>query len=452
MAMNNVHIKIPGASESAQAYLISPGSVEVLNRSRVPGGVEVTISDFSTTALILVTTDFELAERIEAAAERVRPLAVQMAIEQARLQYAWVSQINEQILAQGHTLYDENDPLNLPVPPGAPKPKNENDLLMKADASLQTAQALLEREEYAKAWSEARSVGRSLRHLMHSQWSKAYLDFSKTVMPPEPPTDKTRRGRKTAKQEKAETARVKKLPPSLISPVCCPPLLSYSTVPLFDYWLHWIKGQSFGSNLMPTGTFDDHGSLVSSGWTDQSYQYEGLRSKATVVPDETDSAKSLLKLTVEPVDKKRLDDFAILDFPAAAVRSPAIPVEADQFYRITVFVKKPAKKAVITPPGAGGLIVYDSLGGEGLQYRSNGAFSKSSKLVFFRYAPARGELTVTLGLAGVGEICFDNLTVERLERSPRGEVMDLPDPPARGRDADAPPETARRPSRSGTNR
>ena len=84
MAMNDLKLNVP-ARESAQAWLISPGGVEAARaREKVPGGVRFNVPDYGPTALVLVTTDLTLPERIRRQIERVRPLAVQLAIEQAR--------------------------------------------------------------------------------------------------------------------------------------------------------------------------------------------------------------------------------------------------------------------------------------------------------------------------------------------------------------------------------
>jgi hypothetical protein len=151
-----------------------------------------------------------------------------------------------------------------------------------------------------------------------------------------------------------------------------------------------------------------------------------------------DNQNRLLRLAVEPTDKLKLDLLApMLDFPAAAVRSPAVRIERDQLYRITVLVKKLNP----SPQGACGLIVTDSIGGEALQYRSSQSIPKFSKLVLFRRAPSRGILTVTLGLAGFGEADFDGFRVERLTENARQTSDDYAGRPA------TPPATATRPAR-----
>ena len=102
---------------------------------------------------------------------------------------------------------------------------------------------------------------------------------------------------------------------------------------------------------------------------------------------------------------------SFLTFPIAAIRSPPIPVEANNLIRISVLVKRPYASA----GGLGGIIVRDSIGGEQFQYRTSGAIAAFSRVVLFRKAPAAGTFTVTLGLAGYAEAYFDDFRVEVIE-------------------------------------
>ena len=76
----------------------------MLSRERGPGGTEILLKEFDTTAMILCTTDLGLKDRVEAAIARVRPLAVQLAIEQAELMFQTASEINGRLNADGQHL------------------------------------------------------------------------------------------------------------------------------------------------------------------------------------------------------------------------------------------------------------------------------------------------------------------------------------------------------------
>ena len=98
-----------------------------------------------------------------------------------------------------------------------------------------------------------------------------------------------------------------------------------------------------------------------------------------------------------------------VDHPVVAVRSPAVKVRARQVYRISVMVKM-ANQAL---PGAGGLIIRDSIGGERLQFRTPQALADDwFEVVYYRRVPEDGTLSVTLGLAGYGYASFDDFKIE----------------------------------------
>ncbi len=440
MSISELKLTVP-VPEAAQAFEITPGNITPLNRERVPGGARFTIPEFGPTSLILVTTDFAIADRLLEAITRVRPLAVQLAIEQAELRYQEVSQINDILVRSGKRLYEKSDPKIQPLPDGAPTPNDEYDLLSKAEESIKGAREALEREDYTLAWSEARRAHRPLRHLMFAQWQKAYLAVVKKVVPEDPKPPPGRQGRTGRREymelERERLRRMQYLP----SPVMCPPLLSYNTLPLVDSWLELIK-KPFGPNLVPSGSFDDHRSLENGGWIDQSHHFKGLSGKVSTTEDPTNKENRLIKMTVEPIVKKDVDKFPpYLDFTAAAIRSPAIRVEKDQFYRISVKVKKVNPSA----RGTAGLIITDSIGGETMQYRLPGSYPKLSQVIFFRRAPTNGNLTVTMGLDGFGDAFFDDFRIEKVDLGPADVSNDVAErhPPARRTRNE--PATANRP-------
>ena len=350
MAMNDLKVMVPGL-ESAQAFEISPGDVRVLARERVPGGIRISVPDFGVTSLILVTTDDAVADRIQTAIARVRPLACQLAIEQAEHQLQSVSDIIGRLREDGHRLFDPDDPKNPPLQPGVPAPNDEADLLAKSEEMIKAAREALEREDYPLAWSEARRAGRPLRILMCAHWEKANEALVKTLNPPEDDSElqARRRARLDSKKEEPRPPDYK----VVSEPVCSPPLVSSDTLPQHYIWLDWLRTGTFGRNLVPTGSFEDTESLEASGWIDMSHHFEGITSKIWVVRDRGRD-QDVLKMRVDPKDPSKIDDLPpVLDFPAAAIRSPSVRVKAGQFLRISVLVRK----ANPTPPGAGGLII-----------------------------------------------------------------------------------------------
>jgi hypothetical protein len=425
----------PVLPEGAQGFEISPGEVKVLEPKRVPGGIQFILDEFDTTRLILCTTDMGLYERIRTTVDRVRPRAVPLAIRQAELQLAAVKETHARLEADGHEILADADLKKRRKAGIETKPPDAKDLLDKAEANIKAARDAWEREDYATAWAEARRAGRPLRHLMQNHWQQAYTALTKAAdsINPKRPSPSPRSG------------KVPPTPSLLVTPVSCPPFISFFTLPELYIWTDWIKGRPgyrFGRNLVPSGDFDDPDAIIDADWVNLSYQLEGVASKIQNVPrseangqtgipkkkssDELspDNGPSnyVVKMVVKSESPGGIDSLVpFLDFPAAAIRSPSIHVEANNLIRISVLVRRPFP----SPPGMGGIIVRDSIGGEQFQFRTSGAIPAFSRVVLFRKAPATGTFNVTLGLAGYGEAYFDDFRVEVIEQAPgrdRGSI------------------------------
>jgi hypothetical protein len=379
MAVNDLKIRV-NAPQSAQAYEVSLGGVTVLERERVPGGIQISLPDFGPTALVLVTTDRALATRLEEAVARIRPLAIDLAIQQGDLQVQWVTEIDAQLAADGHTV------------------EGSGGLLAKARESIKSARSALEREDYPLAWAEARRVGRPLRLVMVSHFLDALSTLTKASQQDENDKD------------------------VFLSPVSSPPLLAFNTLPQQYLWTSWIDEGHFGENLLEDGSFEDPDAEAYSaaGWSDQSYPVDGISATIATVEETRGESRRVLRLKAGPSQKggqDRLPPFQ--DLPVAAIRTPAVAVGARQLVRISVLLKMPRP-----------LIVSDSLGGEAMQLQITDPIPKWKRAVLYRRVPADTELTVTLGLAAsVGEVFFDDLRIDRIESPSSGAEPSRPSPP-----------------------
>jgi hypothetical protein len=439
MASHNLLIR-PALPESAQAYEISPGEVKVLDRVRVPHGTQITLPEFSTTTMILCTTDTSLVERVQAAIAPVRPLAVQLAIEQAEIMFQAAIEINGQLAADGQYLLAPEELKRRSDAGMVSRPTDERDLLAKAEASIKAAREAREREDFPLAWAEARRAERPLRVLMHGHWLKAYGAFAKAVVDSYPkinPEQKPKRySSAEIKKKNQDDLKNKLLPdiPILIKPISCPPCIGASTLPELYFWIDWIggkKGFKFGDNRLPTGSFDDPDAMTEAGWQNVNYQADGVIARMATVPRDGSKTNRVIRMKVESTNPAELDTTApqFFDFPMAAVRSPALKVQAKNLIRISVLVKRPTASV----PGMGGIIVRDSIGGEHFQYRTSDPLPSFSRVVLYRKAPADMDFTVTLGLAGYGEAFFDDLRVEFVEADDEQAGSELANRPANRR-------------------
>jgi hypothetical protein len=431
MAKNEVNLTVI-VPEGAQAFEISPGRFRVVEkRERYVGGTRFTLEEFDTTALLLITTDLAMAERVESVVKALAPQAALMAIEQAERKLQWVTDVNGRLAADGHYLIDEKTQRQREQN-GGPVSTDQADLLRKAAENIKAARENAERLDWGAAWAEARRASRPLRVLMSGLWGNAAEALTRANTPAE----------ELALEEEIKLNRAKRVgPPRIVPPVASAPLVAFNTLPQHYLWVDWMKTAHFGRNLIPDGDFQDPDALRAGGWADESYPYDGVATTASSDTIKKDSEDRWLKLMVHPAPGRPIDTLPpFLDQPAAAIRSPAIPVKAGQFLRVSVMILR----RLATPDGAGGVVVRDSIGGQALQYVSREAIPEPSKLIYYRRVPADGTFTVTLGLAGYGGAFFNDLKVERVEASePPPDVARLP----RARRPDAtPPAAAARPA------
>ena len=422
MARNEVNMTIM-VPETAQAFEVSPGRLRVLERKQSIGGTRITLPEFDTTALILITTDIAMKERIEAVVNSIRPLAAQMAIEQAELKLAWATEVNGRLAADGHYLIEDKERRKREAN-GGPVPTDQAELLTKSTEFIKAARENLEREDFSNAWDEARRASRPLRILMRGLWDNAAAALVRANSHPED----------LANEALLITGRAKhKGPPLIVPPVASAPLAGFNLLPQHYFWVDDMKYD--GRNLVPSGSFDDPEALEKSGWADAGYQHELVASKVATVAWGSAKPGRYIKMTVEAAPGHTIDELPpFLDFPAAAIRSPAVKMKMGQFFRISVNVQRSTASAA----GAGGVVIRDSIGGEALQFSSTAAIASLTRVVLYRRAPADGDLTVTLGLAGYGEARFDDLKIERIEATPTPTAPDIARRPRSGRPATAP--------------
>jgi len=375
MSVNNLTLRIPGTAENATPYLITPGEVRVLERKRVPGGLQVIVPEFDTTAMILLTSDDAMGQWLSVAVARNRALACALAIEQGERQLAWVTETHNRLANDGITV-------------------NDAGLWMaKAQERLQSAREAQAREDFTQSWAEARRALRPLRILMRDHWNQAVRHFQEVV-------------RYSLHNEHPEGHRMQ----VLINPVSSPALMAFNTLPQHYLWSSWIRDGRFTGNSVQGGSFDDANELRTAGWVNLSRELDG-RIGSALSAEGPGGQGRVLRLNVSKKPDARIDELsAFVDHPLAAVRTAPIKVAAREMLRIRVKVRMPRPQQ----PGAGGLVISDSLGGPALAYRQTQAVPEWSEVVVYRRVIDDGTMTVTLGLAGDGDLFLDDLRVERL--------------------------------------
>lgn len=377
MAMNNLTVRVPGAAENSTAWLITPGEVRVLERKRAPGGIQIVIPEFDTSAIVMLSSDDAMGQWLATSITRNRAMASTMAMEQAERQYNWVVETHNRLTNAGEVAADAELWLS----------QSQERLLSARDAQA--------REDFGQAWNEARRALRPLRILMHEHWSKAVKNFEEAA-----------RLNLAGASGQQGTQQL----PILFTPTANPGLMAFNTLPQANIWTSWIRDGQFTGDGVAAGSFDDSEAMKNASWVNLSRQSQG-RIGSVMAAGNGDGPGKVLRLNVSRSDSPNInDDSVFVDHAVAAVRTHPIKVNPREMLRIRVKVRMPRPQQ----PGAGGLVVEDSLGGPALAFRHTEAIPEWSEVVLYRRVADERQVTVTLGLAGDGDVFFDDLRVERL--------------------------------------
>ncbi len=269
MAYNDLQIIVRGAPASSQAFQLSLGGRRVLETDgQEVGGLRFTIPEFDTTAMVLVTTDFTLADQMKNHLQAIRPRAVDLAIKQARLQLEWVAEINGLLALDEQTVRDADD------------------LLARAGVSLRTAIELQAQGDYEAAWDESRRVGRPLRHLMRLHWEQAAIEMALAARESLKPARAQRLDRMGRPITEGDTNTNEDETPTVIPPIASPPVVAFNTLPQHYVWCDWVRYGAFEKDLLQgAGSFDDATpeTLDEGGWTDAGHHPDKVKTTIRLV-------------------------------------------------------------------------------------------------------------------------------------------------------------------------
>lgn len=238
--------------------------------------------------------------------------------------------------------------------------------LTEARASLRTCEQLLDAADYGASQQHAELALSSLARIRHSRWLQAASAFATPVASP-----------------------------------CC---TSFDALPL-----HWrlasrLKSQAWGENVLPAGGFEDLSALEAAGWRHYRGADAGLATTVELAASAARQGASGLVLRATADDGQ-----PAVETPPLWITSAPVRVKAGQLVRISGWVKLPRP----VTGASDGLLIFDSAGGLplALRIREPGEWRE---FVFYRAAPADGELSVTLALSGAGEAWVDELAISLL--------------------------------------
>ncbi|HEY2840781.1 MAG TPA: hypothetical protein VGJ26_16610, partial [Pirellulales bacterium] len=205
---------VPQATETASAYEIIPGGLRPLQRSRVAGGMSVTLDDFGITTMVILTQNLssELTRRANAAGERAARLHVAM----SRIKLEVAADVQSRI---------RND---------AKAATRSVDLIKTARDEQQAAETMLASaggtatNAYVEAIRHSQFADRNVRTVERGQWLAAIG--------------------------------------KLASPTTDPLAVNFATLPQHFALAQNIATSRRSDNRLPEGNCEDLGRLMNRGW------------------------------------------------------------------------------------------------------------------------------------------------------------------------------------------
>ncbi len=355
MFARDVSIIVPVASETTSAWEVTTtGPLRCLDRKRAAGGVQITLPRLDQTAAILITSDPSMVEALNQKIADIQERSAQVSVELAKRKLERIFQVDQALQSLGV---------------GRP---NASLLLGDAKLQLDRAESALRSQHYAEARlgaGEALQLGRSLQR---SHWEYA----------------------------------VRQLPNFTSTPW----IASFQSLP--EHWklmnaLEKLAPEDSQTNLLPSGEFEDRGTLIASHWTPEQVKLDSVESIAELHPTAKQGSNSL-RLSAMPI-LGELPPQGIAK-PFVSIVSPGIGVHTNQVVRITGWAKVPNP---ITG-SIDGAMIYDNLLGKPGAVRLKAA-QDWQRFELIRPVPESQDVTITIALHGLGEVLVDDLRVTAVD-------------------------------------
>ena len=338
----------PGVPEASNAYLLSSVGVKPLRRTRVAGGVLVSADEFDLTAQILLAHDPLIISAVHRRAARSGRRAAELYRESASLEMAAARSTALRLAAR------------TPI-------KSSTAMFETAWRNLQESAAKLSAKDYSGTVASANRSLRSLRAVKRAYWDAACQ--------------------------------------GLASPATSPGALGFESLPAHWRMIDRLSAGRFGANVLAGGDFEDVGELMHAGWQNIFHADPDLRTSVDLAPQAARRGRTGLRMAVVAIDRKNPP--AAVEQPPILFNSPTVNVEAGTLVCIHGWVRMPAP----IEAGADGLLIFDSIGGEGLADRINSA-NQWRQFALYRIATQTGPMNVTFALTGLGEVWLDDVAVQ----------------------------------------
>ena len=349
-------VLVPGVPEAHQAWEVAPGGLRPLAQRRGTGGVIVTLDDFATHALILISGEPAVTAHVQAKLRETLPAEVAATRTTTALVLAAAARVLEQAPARALG--------NLPVA----------EMLGAARQAAVDAEAVLAADPAAAAtrYRRAAAIAGQFERLV---WERGVQGTG-----------------------------------SIIALTASP--LAVSDATLVEQWrfTEAIDAATPGAGLLAGGGMERVEDLAAEGWRHFAQPGPDIRTKVEVVRDGAFAGIGSLLLAATPTAADAAP--IVVETPPVWVTTPPLRAPAGKLLEISarVWVPEPIRGSV------DGLLVFDSLGGPALADRVR-ATRDWRQVTLYRIVPPETEepLVVTFALTGLGRALVDEVSVRVVE-------------------------------------
>jgi hypothetical protein len=367
MSAPSVTLIVPGVSESASAWLITPTGISNVPREPATGGIRIVLSKFNQTAAVLLTSDFNLVRRLQAS---VREMARESAMDSvllAKAKHERVSRIEAELDSLGRRFPESRE------------------ILDQSAQLLALGEQAVGRGDFRSARSSALDAMRLTRIVQRHRWE----DAANTLPAPE----------------------------------SSPYLRSYQELPR-----HWELISKIGRvseyeirSMLASGDFEDIRKMIEDGWQHAQAGGEGVRAAAELYPEKHPQSRGryCLRMVAVPTDLENPPP--LMEASSVTVSTPPVAIQAGDILHVSgwVRVRFPSEDRLDHA------LIHDTIQGppSGIRLKRNQVWQRFE---FVRVADRDDEFQVRFAIEGLGEMQIDDIRIAALETRTPGAGTNAP--------------------------
>lgn len=190
------------------------------------------------------------------------------------------------------------------------------------------------------------------------------------------------------------------LPHPLISPLC----VSADLAQLHSELTQRIAQQAWTANRLPAGDLESISAMEDAGWLAYQTKDPLIETEIVACNREPHLGQGALSLISRKAKSDRQNDRLVV-----AITTAPVPVRRGDLVRYRLWLRS----GELAQTGSDQVHLFDSLGGRELQFKPP-ISADWAPLAFYRFAPADGDATLTVGLQGLGAVDIDSIEIQTL--------------------------------------